>query len=356
MHPHNYTKSVLHTTAGRFFHKAVLALAPLILAALTASCHRADAPVRLQGKAQGTYYNIAYYGQHRNLQPQIDSLLNAFDQTASLWEENSIIRKANRHEETITNAVFDDLLRLSLEMEEYTHGAFNCKIGALVNLYGFGFKNRDDVTDSQIDSLLNLIHHSECNITRSDGTTKIRLPKGVELDFNAIAQGYAVDLLAQMFDKKGIHSYLIDIGGEVIAKGTKPDGTAWAVGIEKPAKSKYSSQEIETAIALRDQSVVTSGNYRKYYEKDGVRYSHTIDPATGRPVNHSLLSVSVVSHETWYADAMATAFMVMGLDKSLQFIHDHPDNPDIQAVFFIYDDHGTYKTHATPAFQSLIIE
>ena len=357
MHPHNYTKSVLHTTAGRFFHKAALALSPLILAMLTASCHRTDAPLRLQGEAQGTYYNIAYYdSQHRNLQPQIDSLLNDFDQTASLWEENSIIRKANRHEETTTNAVFDDLLSLSLEMEEYSQGAFNCKIGALVNLYGFGFKNRDDVTDSQIDSLLNLIHHSECSITRSGNTTQIRLPEGVELDFNAIAQGYAVDLLAQLFDKEGIQSYLIDIGGEVIAKGAKPDGTAWAVGIEKPAKSKYSSQEIETAIALRDQSVVTSGNYRKYYEKDGVRYSHTINPATGRPVNHSLLSVSVVSHKAWYADAMATAFMVMGLDKSLQFIHDHPDNPDIQAVFFIYDDHGTYKTHATPAFQSMIIE
>ena len=356
MHLHSNTKSVPHTTAGRFFNKAAQWLIPLAAVVLMASCHRTDAPIRLQGETQGTYYNIAYYdNQHRNLQQQIDSLLNDFDLTASLWKENSIIRKANRHKDTETNAVFDSLLRLSLEMEEYTHGAFNCKIGTLVNLYGFGFKNRDDVTDDQIDSLLNLIHHSECSTSFSGGNTRILLPEGVELDFNAIAQGYAVDLLAQMFDRKGIHSYLIDIGGEVIAKGTKPDGTPWTVGIEKPAQNKYSSQEIETAIALRDQSVVTSGNYRKYYEKDGVRYSHTIDPATGRPVNHSLLSVSVISHETWYADAMATAFMVMGLDKSLQFIADHPENSDIQAVFFIYDDHGTYKTHATPAFQSMII-
>ena len=356
MHSHHHTKSVLHTTAGRFFHKAALALAPLILAVLTVSCQRTNQPIKLQGEAQGTYYNIAYYDTlQRDLQPQVDSLLNDFDNTASLWVESSIIRKANLHENTATNAVFDDLLRLSLEMEEYTQGAFNCKIGTLVNLYGFGFKNRDDVTDNQIDSLLNLIHHGECSITCSGGNTRILLPEGVELDFNAIAQGYAVDLLARLFDTKGIHNYLIDVGGEVIAKGTKPDGTPWTVGIEKPAQNKYSSQEIETAIALRDQSVVTSGNYRKYYEKDGVRYSHTIDPATGRPVNHSLLSVSVISHETWYADAMATAFMVMGLDKSLQFIADHPENSDIQAVFFIYDDHGTYKTHATPAFQSMII-
>ena len=329
-----------------------LLLLPLLLAT---ACVRHDQPIRLQGEAQGTYYNIAYCDSlQRNLQPQIDSLLDNFDTTASLWIENSIIRKVNRHEETELSTYFVDLLRLSLQMEEYTHGAFNCKIGSLVNLYGFGFKNRDDITDRQVDSLLALIRHGECYIDDSHTITRLILSQGIELDFNAIAQGYAVDLLARMFDQKGIDNYLIDVGGEVIARGCKPDGSSWAVGIERPAKDKYSSQEIETAIALDNQSVVTSGNYRKYYEQDGIRYSHTIDPSTGRPVSHSLLSVSVVSHEAWYADAMATAFMVMGLEKSLQFIHDHPDNPDIQAVFFIYDDHGTYKTHATPEFQKLI--
>ena len=380
MHPHSNTKSVLHMTAGRFFHKATAQwLLPLAAVMMLASCHRHDALVRLQGEAQGTYYNICYHDpQHRNLQPQIDSLLNAFDMTASLWKENSLIRKVNRHENAAVNAAFCDLLRLSLQMEEYTHGAFNCKIGSLVNLYGFGFKNRDDITDSQIDSLLNLIRSGQCHIASPESSGQLRLDSlggnavtalfntldshyavlspGMELDFNAIAQGYAVDMLARMFDNKGIHNYLIDVGGEVIAKGGKPDGTDWAVGIERPAKNKYSSQEIETAITLRNRSVVTSGSYRKYYEHNGTRYSHTIDPSTGRPVSHSLLSVSVVSSNAWYADAMATAFMVMGLDKSLQFIHDHPENGDIQAVFFIYDDHGTYKTHATPAFQSMIIE
>ena len=327
----------------------------LLTLLLATACVRHNQPIRLQGEAQGTYYNIAYCDNlQRDLQPQIDSLLDNFDSTASLWIESSIIRKANRHEATALSTHFVDLLRLSLQMEEYTHGAFNCKIGSLVNLYGFGFKNRDDITDRQVDSLLALIRHGECLIDDTHATPILFLSQGIELDFNAIAQGYAVDLLARMFDQKGIDSYLVDVGGEVIARGRKPDGTAWAVGIERPAKDKYSSQEIETAIQLVDRAVVTSGNYRKYYEQDGIRYSHTIDPATGRPVSHSLLSVSVVSREAWYADAMATAFMVMGLDKSLQFIHDHPDNPDIQAAFFIYDDHGTYKTHATPEFQKLI--
>lgn len=329
------------------------AILSLLSVLLLVSCTSRQ-PIRIQGQAQGTYYNIAYYdARQRNLQPQIDSLLDDFDMTASLWKENSIIRKVNRHEDTLLNALFNDLLCRSLQMEEYTEGAFNCKVGALVNLYGFGFKNRQDVTDRQLDSLLSLIRQGS-SLLSCDSATSLSLPQGIELDFNAIAQGYAVDLLADMFDKMGISDYLIDVGGEVVARGHKTDGSPWMVGIEKPATDKYDDRTLETAIALEDCSVVTSGNYRKYYEKNGVRYSHTIDPATGRPVSHSLLSVSVVSGNAWYADAMATAFMVMGLDKSLQFIHDHPENNDIQAAFFIYDDGGEYKTFATPQFQQLI--
>ena len=217
------------------------------------------------------------------------------------------------------------------------------------------------VYEAQIDTILSHLTPDAYLITDSSTHTPpsaytLRRTTPIEFDFNAIAQGYTVDLLAQLYDTLGIQSYLIDVGGEVIARGTKPDGSPWTVGIERPSENKYSNREIETAIALCNQSVVTSGNYRKYYEHDGVRYSHTLNPSTGQPVNHSLLSVSVISRHSWYADAMATAFMVMGLDQSLQFIQQHPDNPDIQAVFFIYNDHGQYRTHATQAFQSLIIQ
>ena len=330
------------------------ALPLLALSMLLASaCVRHSQPIRLQGETQGTYYNIAYYSPtEQDMLPIVQSVLDQFDTTVNLWVENSLIRKVNRHEDNHINPIFYNLVVKSQEIEEYTQGAFNCKIGALVNLYGFGFKNRDDITDQQVDSLLNLISQGSCHA--DDTTLTVTLSPGIELDFNAIAQGFTVDQMAQEFHSHGIEDYLIDVGGEVIAHGRKADGSAWTVGIERPSPDKYSDREIETAIRLEDRAVVTSGNYRKYYEHNGIRYSHTIDPATGRPVNHSLLSVSVVSSNAWYADAMATAFMVMGLDKSLQFIHDHPDDPDIQAVFFIYDDHGTYKTHATPEFQKLI--
>mgnify|MGYP003293611919 CR=1 FL=1 len=335
--------------------KRLLPFAVLLL--LTVACNRPNQPFRFQGEAQGTYYSIAYIdSSHRNLQPAVDSLLDAFDLSASLWKENSVIRRINSGSDSIIDPVFYDLLSKSLHIAQYTQGAFNCKIGALVNLYGFGFKNRQDVAEEQIQHLLEAIAQDSSVVRSCAGGYILQKHPEVEYDFNAIAQGYSVDMLAHLFDSLGIKSYLIDVGGEVIAKGCKDNGEPWSVGIERPAENKYSEQEIETAIGLRDKSVVTSGNYRKYYEKDGVRYSHTIDPATGRPVSHSLLSVSVVSREAWYADAMATSFMVMGLEKSLQFIQQHPDDPDIQAVFFIYDDHGEYKTHATPEFQQLIIE
>jgi len=148
----------------------------------------------------------------------------------------------------------------------------------------------------------------------------------------------------------------VDIGGEVISRGKKPDGSLWSVGIEKPAQNKYSEPEVEIAIALLNQSVVTSGSYRKYYEKNGVKYSHTIDPSTGRPVQHSLLSVSVVDQYAWRADALATSFMVMGLQQSLRFIEEHSGDPQVQKVYFIYNENGEMKTYATKEFKKLIIE
>jgi thiamine biosynthesis lipoprotein len=157
-----------------------------------------------------------------------------------------------------------------------------------------------------------------------------------------------------MLEHYGITNYLIDVGGEVIARGSKPNGSPWCVGIERPAADSVSSPVVETAIALRNAAVVTSGSYRKYYERNGIRYSHTIDPATGRPVQHSLLSVSVVDSLCWRADAMATAYMVMGLDRARQFIADHPGEPGTAEVFFIYDSCGTLCNYATPSFEQII--
>ena len=342
-----YHKSVRRRHAGRFF---------LLLAAFTtfSACNQqAEPPIQLLGQAQGSYYSIAYYDpQHRDLQKQIDSLLNAFDQSASLWIDSSLIRKVNDGTTDSLDTVLLALLNHSLEIMDSTHCAFDCRVGRLVQARGFSFKSRSEPDSA---ALAQLLRASKGTVEIKNGRLARQYPD-TELDFNAIAQGYSVDMVGAFLECNGIANYLVDIGGEVLAHGTKSNGADWIVGIEKPAADSISAPIVQTAIALRDASVVTSGSYRKYYERNGMKYSHTIDPTTGRPVQHSLLSVSVVDKESWLADAMATAYMVMGLDSSLAFINSHPKCRGTQAVFFIYDDHGTLCTHATPQFEQMIIK
>ena len=346
MSKYRRNKSVRCHGAGRFL------VAALLVSATLTGC-RSKAPIQLLGEAQGTYYSVQYFDrQQRNLQPQVDSLLDAFDMVASLWVDSSLLRRVNRNETTAMTPLFADLLEKALWANTYTDSAFDCRIGRIVQAWGFSFKQRQEPDSCTLDSLLTVARGS----ISLEGLTLVKEHPGTELDFNAIAQGYASDLVGRMLESHGISDYLVDIGGEVVAHGSKPDGSPWRVGIERPADSADAAPVVQTAIALRDASVVTSGSYRKYYERDGIRYSHTIDPATGRPVQHSLLSVSVVERESWLADAMATAYMVMGLDKAKTFIATHPDGPGTAAVLFIYDDHGKLATYATPAFEQMIIK
>jgi thiamine biosynthesis lipoprotein len=336
-------KSVRHPRAERFL--VTLAACALLLAA----CQRPE-PVRLAGEAQGTYYSIQYFDpEQRNLQPQIDSLLQAFDRSASLWVDSSLLRRINAGETDTLDDILCFLLQNSLHVMEYTQGAFDIRVGRLVQAWGFSFRQRSEPDSATLADLLRAAHST----VGFDGMRLRRENPDTELDFNAIAQGYASDLVAQLLDGYGIASYLVDIGGEVISRGLKPDGSHWRVGIERPAEDRYSEPVVQTAITLTNASVVTSGSYRKYYEKDGVRYSHTIDPSTGRPVQHSLLSVSVVEDQCWLADAMCTAYMVMGLDSARRFIAAHPDGPGTAAVYFIYDSCGTLKEYATKEFNDL---
>lgn len=339
-------KSVRRHYVGRFFTLAVAA------SLFFASCRKPE-QIRIDGQAQGTYYSIQYYDdQQRNLQPQVDSLLAAFDLEASLWVDSSLLRRLNANVTDSISPLMADMLEKSLWMCDYSDGAFDCRIGRLVQVWGFSFRERKEPDARSLNALRRA---AAGRVSQSAGRLVKQCPD-TELDFNAIAQGYSVDLLAAMFDSLGIESYLIDVGGEVIGRGAKPDGSPWRVGIERPAVDSISAPEVQMAIALHDCSVVTSGSYRKYYERDGVKYSHTIDPATGCPVRHSLLSVSVVDSTAWLADAMATAYMVMGLERGREFIASHPYGPGTSAVLFIYDSAGTMCTYATPQFEKLIIK
>ena len=345
-----------HSRYGKALLQTLLIAAVTTVVLLVSACNRTgQQPVRINGEAQGTYYSIIYYDSlQRDFSTAIDSLLADFDQTASLWVDSSLIRRVNDNNDIVVNDLFATLTELSVQMHDFTNGAFDCTVGKLVNAWGFGFSKRQDMDSATIDSLRRYVGPQPTIVRLSNGQAKVCKPfDETTFDFNAIAQGYATDLLSRFLEEQGIGNYIVDIGGEVYARGSKPDGSAWSVGIERPAANRYSSPEIETSIQLLDKAVVTSGSYRKYYEKDGLRYSHTIDPATGRPVEHNLLSVTVIDTAAWRADALATAFMVMGLDKAKQFIASHPDDSGTQAVFFIYSDGDGYKTYATQKFNEM---
>lgn len=342
-------RSVRHLRAGRF----LITLLAVTLATACTPANRGQGPVHISGEAQGTYYSVIYYDSlQRNLQPQIDSLLDAFDQSASLWVDSSLLRRINAGETDTLDDILKFLLENSMRIMDYTDGAFDIRVGGLVQTWGFSFKERTEPDSATLAHLLCAAHGTLGN----NNYHFYRENDDTELDFNAIAQGYASDLVANFLDGQDITSYLVDIGGEVVSRGVKSDGSPWRVGIERPSENRYSEPVVQTAIALQDQSVVTSGSYRKYYERDGIKYSHTIDPSTGRPVTHSLLSASVVESMGWLADAMATAYMVMGLEKGKAFIATHPNGPGTEAVYFIYDSCGTLKSYATPGFEKMIIK
>jgi len=308
--------------------------------------------IKLFGEAQGTYYSIVYFDEEaRDFQNEIDSLLTEFDKSVSLWVPNSILSRVNRGEE---NIVLDDYFiqnyNVSMEVAEQTKGAFDFTIGKLIKAWGFGFDANKTIEESMIDSLLNLSGYKKVRIEKGK---VIMETVGISFDFNAVAQGYSVDLVGDFLEKENVTNYLVDIGGEVKARGQKPDGSFWKVGIEKPADNKTDDRSLKAVVKLLDKSVATSGNYRKFYEEDGIRFSHTIDPKTGRPARNRLLSVSVLHQSTAYADAYATAFMVMGFEKAKTFVE--ADN-SLEAFFIYSDSAKNYVTYATKGFAEIIEE
>ena len=313
------------------------------------ACQQSLQQHHIEGFAQGTYYSIRYYdAQNRNLQTQIDSLLDDFNKTASIFDPASIISRINSNEENaILNDDFRKIFNIAMEVSRNTDGAFDVTVGQLVNAWGFGTEKRQEMTQERIDSLLLCVGYEKITLQNNRITKENPC---VQLNFNAIAKGYSVDKIGEFLDNLEIEHYLIDIGGEIIAKGHK-QGKSWNVGIEQPSGQKEEDREIITSIPLNDMALATSGNYRKYFEENGERYAHTISPQTGYPAKHSLLSATILHSKAVYADAYATAFMVMGTEKALAFLKQHPE---IQA-FLIYEQDGILQTYSTEEMGELMV-
>lgn len=304
-------------------------------------------PITISGPAQGTTYTITYLaGDHSNFRESFDSIFRKIDQSLSTYDTNSLISKINRNDTTIeVDQLFLDVFNKSVEVSEKTNGLFDITVGPIINAYGFGFKKRERVTEGLIDSLLPFVGYKKLRL--SNNKVQKDIPQ-VILDFNAIAQGYTVDVLANFLESKGIKNYMIELGGELKAKGTKLNDSSWTAGIQTPDESNEEAASLFTRVKINDRSLATSGNYQRFYVEDGKKYAHIINPFTGYPAKNNLLSATVIANDCMTADAYATSFMVMGLEKSKQFL---AENKDLGLeVFFIYDEDGTWKTYQTKYF------
>lgn len=333
--------------------KIHLSLISIIFIFLIASCSEPEKVVftkyQIKGEAQGTYYSITYFDSlNRELKIQFDSLLTAFDMSASNYQEQSILSKVNRNEEVVLDDIFIGNYQLAMEVAEMTHGDFDITVRPLVEAWGFGKKDPEDMNPEIVDSILQFVGYK--TVSLKDGKI-IKLYSRTQLDFDALAQGYSVDVLVKYLQGLGIRSYLVDVGGEVFASKEKIDSTLWHVGIEQPKENAGYGEELSAILPLSEKGMATSGNYRKFYVKDGVKYAHTINPHTGYPIAQTLLSTTVIASSAAKADAYATAFMVMGLEKTKEFVAQHPELD----VYLIYSDSvGEYQYFATDNVMSVL--
>lgn len=309
-----------------------------VIAIVFASCMRQPQKINYSGITQGSYFSIIYYDEEgRTFEAEIDSIFKEVDNSVSLWNENSIIRKVNRNEDVIVNQIFRDNFEWARKASEFSDGAFDATIGPLVSAWGFHYKKELEMTPEMVDSIRELVGYHKIQIV-DDKVVKANL--NMTLDFNAVAQGYTTDLIGNFLETKGIYNYLVDVGGEILAHGNKPKGDLWTIGIERPAEKYDSERSVQEKLTLKDKGIVTSGNYRKYIEKDGVRYSHSIDPKTGYPVEQNLLSATVIADNASWADCLATICMIVGKEKASKLL----EGQGVEAYFIYVDNDGNIQS------------
>ena len=305
----------------------------------------------LQGLAQGSYYAVTYYDeQNRDFQCEIDSIFHAVDLSVNLWVDSSVISKVNRNEKVVLDSIFIDNFNIAQQAATLSDGYFDPTVSPIVAAWGFSYKSGDSLTPQLIDSLRALVDYRKVRIENGE---VVKENPNITLDFNAIAQGYTSDLIARFLESRGIKNYLVDTGGEIMARGSKPDGQPWIVGIEKPAENWDSERILQTRIAVRDKGLVTSGSTRKYVERKGKRYSHCIDPKTGYPVEHNVLSVTVLAENSVWADALASICMVMGMEKSLPLIE---SLDGVEAYYIFVNEQNALETFATAGFEVMMVD
>lgn len=331
----------------------LLWLIPITIAAVYIvhnSHQNAKAPYEtIRGRIFGTIYAVTY--QHgKDLQPEIEQELRRFDASLNPFNENAIISRVNRNEEVEADAFFKTVFKRAQEISELTNGAFDGTIAPLANAWGFGFKKGSWPDSLMVDSLLEITNYRRISL---QGNRVVKEDPRIMVSFSAIAKGYATDVIAQYLERKGVKNFMVDIGGEMVVRGCNPHGEDWRVGIHKPDEDVTNqNQDVQLRFQFTDRAIATSGNYRNFYYKDGKRYAHTIDPRTGYPVQHNILSATVVAQDCMTADALATAFMVMGFEEAETLA---ASLPEIGVCFIYSDEEGNYQTYLSPELEKYVM-
>lgn len=305
------------------------------------------------GETFGTYYHITYQSADgKDYQNEIKQKFAEFDASLSTYNPHSIISRINGNDTSVvTDAYFDQMYQMAKTVSEKTGGAFDITVAPLVNAWGFGYGNHDRSKIPDIDTILPFVGYEKIKL---ENHKLLKENLKTRLDASALAKGQGVDVIAKLLEDKGCRNYMVEIGGEVHCKGVNNKGEIWHIGIDKPIDNPSTEDEqLESIVELKDASMATSGNYRQFYYKDGKKYAHEINPHTGMPVVHNLLSVSVIAPTCMQADAYATAFMILGVKKSLEVCNSIPG----MECYLIYSgENGIYKIAQTKGFEKYLLK
>ena len=323
--------------------KRLLTLAALLL--VLVGCSR-EKYVTVQGYAQGGTFHVIYRLprgiSEKAVGEAIDTALKCIDASLSGYNKGSLLSRLNAGEDLPLDSLFIECFERSLEVWQESSGAFDPSAAPLFDLWGFGFEDKGDDCDAAMDSLMEFVGMDKLSLAKaSDGSTRlVRLDPRTKLNFNAIAQGFSCDVIAAKLESLGCRDFLVEVGREIVCRGRSSRGGLWRIGIDKPIDGNFDEgANLQTILEVTDCGVVTSGNYRKFYVRDGQKYAHTIDPLTGRPVTHNLLSATVIADDATQADAYATWAMVVGRET---FEETMSSRSDIR-YYLIYDESGTMK-------------
>ena len=306
---------------------------------------------KLEGTVFHTIYHITYQGE-RDYHDEIKQLFKEFDGSLSMFNDTSIITRMNNCDTSVVaNRYFRHVFTKAMEVSEATGGAFDITVAPLVNLWGFGFKNSDNVSQAAIDSILQFVGYKTVHLDE-EGHLHKDDPRTI-MDASSIAKGYMSDVVADFLREQGVENYMVEIGGEVALNGVNPKGSRWSIGINKPTDdSTQVNSELQDILYMSEGGVATSGNYRNFYYKDGKKFAHTIDPHTGYPIQQDILSSTVIARDCMTADAYATAFMVLGKEKAMEVL---AKDTTLMAYFIVdapdADGNGGYEIVYSPALE-----